>query len=140
MPISTSAEAWKEGGPVTDLGKHIIVFLSQHPNMAFTSLEIADELADTDWATAHERWRLKEQVSDEEFLERFHAGETPGGKELDTRDFGIPTARIELRLAELVREGAVTAKVVDSEPFNLPIVDKIEAYTLSTEFSSQTEH
>ncbi|MEF8776818.1 MAG: hypothetical protein V5A43_09995 [Haloarculaceae archaeon] len=129
MPIDTDAAAWREGEAVERIHEQVMDFLGDHPDQAFTERDIADAVLDTDWETAHERERLRQEIGEEAYEERGREGDLPGADRQPLAD-SINTVYVGLALSRLLDLDLIEWRAVDAEALGLPYDwDEVEVYT-----------
>ena len=131
MPISTDSAAWDAGEPVERIHERVMAFLQDHPSEAFTEREIADAVLDTDWASAQERERLRQDIGAEAYEQREQEGNLPGADRDPLAD-SIDTVYVGLALSRLLDLDLVEWRAVDADALDMPYNrDRVDVYTLS---------
>lgn len=129
MPISTDSETWKNAETPPGLRQRTLAFLRDHPNQAYRIEELADELMDATLQIGEERSRLERELTEDEYNQRLHDGELPGG------DDYYPSVDLHLArdighaLSDLIDIGLVERREVGGEVFDLVYKDRANVYT-----------
>lgn len=121
MPISTSSNEWNNADGTELLRDSILEFLREHPNQAFYARELADEIIGTQWAAGDEKERLIQKVGEDEYWENCEEYEA----QLDETQESVmgdaqETAKIHLRLGDLMKEGLVEGRKIPAEHTDIP--------------------
>lgn len=120
MPISTGSEEWQNAGEPTRFHKQVLAFFRDHPDQAYRTRELADELLDTTFEASEERDRLEAELPEEEYEDRLHEGVLPGGDDHSPLANMMSLRHIETALTRLLDDGLVEAREVEAEVFDLP--------------------
>ncbi|WP_162148002.1 hypothetical protein [Halalkalicoccus jeotgali] len=137
MPISTDSEVWKQGEESTRLHKRVLAFLRDHPNQAYRQGEIADEVLNTTFAIGEERERIQAELTDEEYNDRYHEDDLPGGGDHYPLANTIVLQKISSVLGKLRDYDLIAARKVDAEPFDLPETETVIVYTYDEDVDYQ---
>ena len=124
MPISTDSDTWRTADPPKPpVRERLRAFFWDHRGEAFHVRELADELADTDWASIHEQER-KDDAD----------GRASSQSPAETMSFRDRTARLKVFLTLLEEESEIEVREVPIEDTEIPfegVQENVAFYTLN---------
>lgn len=120
MPISKDSEAWKEADQAPTVEETVVEYFRKNPDEVIPLDHLATLVGPADWEAAMQWVRDKNNLSNEEFLQKYPAEEdhpTPESEDHATADF-------YLKMRRLAQMGIVDVRMVDADAFDTPVTNE----------------